>query len=287
MLMCQSLLQDLAALDVIEANHYAAKQTQSTAIPTLASGVSASSGPMCFLAHQQQQIHVKLQHEHQRKATDSQTVDLPYRQRLQSISTVAQNGGFSPAMAPLTDCMQPAAQTSSWLQQPQVQHTSSRLAPRQSSMQSFIALHATHRASAQPSLPAAATGAPVSSLAQQHVKAAHATGMLADDVDDCIDLVSQPERQNPPDAPQAGHMGDTAQPVGTLQRAEAGAAACDQVQRPTEKEGVEDIIDNHAEDKLMECSANLLNPGIRVHKYSFGFPLPVVTCTTKLCVMRL
>lgn len=108
--------------------------------------------------------------------------------------------------------------------------------------------------------------------------------MLTDGVDDCIDLVSQPEPQNPPDAPQEGHMGGAAQPTGCLQLAEAGAD--DQEEKAAEKEAVEDSIDEHPEDKLMECSSNLLNPGIRVHKYSFGFPLPAVTCTTLLCMMR-
>lgn len=139
-------------------------------------------------------------------------------------------------------------------------------------MQSFMALHATHQASAQPSLPAAATAAPSSSSAQQQVKAAHATGMLANDVDDCIDLVSQPEPQSPPDAPQAGQICDAALSTDGLQPAQAGAAAHDQADKGTEKEAVEDTADDHPEDKLMECSSNLLNPGIRVHKYSFGFP---------------
>ena len=154
-------------------------------------------------------------------------------------------------------------------------------------MQSFMALRATHRASVEPNSPAAAAAAYSSSSAQQQVKAAHATGMLANDVDDCIDLTSQPEPQNPPDAPQAGHTGDAAQPTDCFQPAEAGAAASDQAGKEADKEAVEDIVDDHPEDKLMECSTNLLNPGIRVHKYSFGFPLHAVTCTTVLCTMRL
>ena len=280
--MFRSLLQDLAALDAIEASHYAAKQTQSGTVPPAASGVPAASGPICDLAHEQQQLHANLQHEHLKGPTDEH----PYRQHVHSISTVAQTDRFSSANPPLTHCVEPAIQTSSWLQQqPQFQHVSSRHAPRQSSMQSFMAVHTTHRASAQPNLPAAATAAPSSSSAQQHVKAAHATGMLTDDVDDCIDLTNQPEPQIPQDAPQARHMRGAAQPTYHLQLAEAEAVAHDQAVKGTDKEAVEDIVDDHPEDKLMECSSNLLNPGIRVHKYSFGFPLPAVTCTTIFSMM--
>ena len=286
--MTQVMFQDLAALDAMEANHYAAKQTQSATVSAPASGVPATSRPMGDLADQQQQLHAKLQHEHQRKATDTQTADRPSRQHLHTVSTVPQTDRFGPAKPPLTHGMQPAVQASAWpQQQQQVQHAPSRQAPRQSSMQSFMAVHANHRASAHPNLPATAIAAPSLSSAQQQVKAAHATGMLVYDVDDCIDLIGEPEPQNPSVALQAGQICDPALSTDCFQPAQAGTASHDQTEKGTEKEALDDIVDDHPEDKLMECSTNLLNPGIRVHKYSFGLPPHAVTCTTVLCMMRL
>lgn len=197
---------------------------------------------------------------------------------LQGTGMEVQTDNCGPARAPLTHCMLPTAQPSSWVQQQQqVQHASSRQAPRQTSMQSFMALHSSSR---QPNLPAAASAAPPSFSAQQPAKAPHATGMLADDVDDCIDLTSQPEPHNHTNAPQAGHNRGAAQPCDYYQPAEVGTAAHSRAMQGTEKEALEDIIDDLPEDLLMECSTNLLNPGIRVHKYSFGFPLHAETCTS-------
>lgn len=279
------LLQDLAALDAIEANHYAAKQTQSVTLPPSAPEVLAAR-LACCPEDQQHQTHANLQPAHQRKITDAHTDEHPHRGRLQGTGTEAQTDKRGPAKAPPAHCMQPAAQTSSWIQQEQqVQHASARQAPRQTSMQSFMALHATCQ---QPNLPAAASAQPSSTSAQQPARAACATGMLADDVDDCIDLTSQPEPHNPANAPQAGHLcGAAAQPSDCCPPAAAGAAAHDQAGKGTETGAVEDIIDDHPEDTLMECSTNLLNPGIRVHKYSFGFPLHAETCTIILCMLGL
>ena len=148
-----------------------------------------------------------------------------------------------------------------------------------------MAVHAARVAPAQPNLTAAASAAPSSSYFQQPVKAAHATGMLADDVDDCIDLISQPGSRDPPAAPRAENRCDVAQPAGHFQPGGAGAVAYDQVNKGTEQETVEEIIDDRPEQMLMECSTNLLNPGIRVHKYSFGFLLHALTRSKSLFCM--
>ena len=266
----QCLLQDLAALEAIEANHYAAKQTQSVTLPPAAPhGLAATLA--CCPADQQHQTHANLQPTHQRKITDAHTAEHPLRVHLQDTETGVQTDKHGPAKPPLNHCMQPAAQRSPWVQQQQhFQHASSRQAPRQTSMQSFMALHANRR---QPNVTATAFAAPPSSSAQQPARAACATGMLADDVDDCIDLTSQPEPHDPETAPQAGYICGAAQPYGPCQPAGAGAAVHDQAGKGREKETVEDIIDYHPKNPLMECSSNLLNPGIRVHKYSFSFPL--------------
>ena len=280
------LLQDLAALDVIEANHYAAKgiTTQSVTLPASAPEVLAAT-LACCPADQQHQINAKLQSTHQRKITDARTAEHPLRVHLQDTGTGAQTDKHGPAKPPLNHCMQPAAQTSPWVQQQQhFQHASSRQAPRQTSMQSFMAIHANCR---QPNLTATAFAAPPSSSAQQPARAACATGMLADDVDDCIDLTSQPEPHSPENAPQARHICGAAQPFDPCQPAGAGAVVHDQAGQGTESGAVEDIIDDHPEIPLMECSSNLLNPGIRVHKYSFGFPPHAETAQNHLLHVEL
>lgn len=73
-----------------------------------------------------------------------------------------------------------------------------------------------------------------------------------------------------PNAARAVNRCDVGQPVSDCQPA-ADVVADDQANTGKGEEAVEDILDTGTEE-LMECSSNLLNPGIRVHKYSFGFP---------------
>ena len=110
------------------------------------------------------------------------------------------------------------------------------------------------------------------SHAQEPIKQKQATGMLADDLDDCIDLISQPEV----DAPQTkqNHCSEHNGQHAYQQPADPGqATAHQQAADGTDKGVAEEIVDDKPEELLMECSTNLLNPGIRVHKYSIAFLL--------------
>ncbi len=103
-----------------------------------------------------------------------------------------------------------------------------------------------------------------------------ATGVLADAEDLCIDLTSQPDGAAAADAHTVGD--DNAMHPAPL-RAAAAAAVSTSTEasiRPQEAQAVEE-----GTSELMECSTNLLNPGIRVHKYSFAFLLPVVAARDK------
>lgn len=214
---------------------------------------------------EQQQINTQKNFADAQKDTNAQTEEHTRWRHLQNDGIGAQAHNSGPANPLFTPYMQPAAQACSWPQQEQVQHVQARQAPRQSSMQSFMALHASRLASAQPTLTATATAPPSSSHIQQPFKP-NATGVLADDADDCIDLTSQP------DARQAVQRCDVVQHAVHEQPAAAGGVGDGQADTNEGGGAMEDIMDNGSEE-LMECSPNLLNPGIRVHKYSFGFPL--------------
>lgn len=263
--------QDFAALDVLEAHHYATKQTQSTTVPC---GVPAASrsgrSPV-----ESQQINTQKHYADPNKKTNAQTEEHTRCHHLHNVGVGAQAHNSGPANPPFTHYMQPAAQACSRLQQQQVHHVQARQAPRQSSMQSFMALHASRLASAQPTFTATATFLPFSSHIQQPFRPS-ATGVLAD-AGDCIDLTSQP------DARQAVNRCDVAQHAGREQPAAAGGKADGQADTGRGGEAMEDIMDNGPEE-LMECSPNLLNPGIRVHKYSFGFPLHALAGQSMLCM---
>ena len=105
-------------------------------------------------------------------------------------------------------------------------------------------------------------------------KPMHATGMLADDPDDCIDLVSQPEHDAP--QPEHSHLSEHNRRPAYQLPADSGQATAYQqaaTDTDTDKGVAEEIVDDKPEELLMECSTNLLNPGIRVHKYSIAFLL--------------
>ena len=124
----------------------------------------------------------------------------------------------------------------------------------------------------------AATAASDSALLHQLVQApplqstcSLATGVLADDDTFCIDLTSQPDNKTAANTPSAAaahsmavaHAGQHGLPPGPAAAAPAAAEAPAGAEEGPGEEGV-------AGDVLMECSVNLLNPGIRVHKYSFA-----------------
>lgn len=151
------------------------------------------------------------------------------------------------------------------------QHQQPQQVLAQTSMQSYMAVHSARGHLQQPVSTALGSSASVPhSLHQPQQQAIVATGVLADAEDLCIDLTSQPDGTA---AADAHTVGDKNAPLAPLRPAAAVPTAAEASIRAQEAQAAEE---GTSEDVLMECSTNLLNPGIRVHKYSFAFLLPVL-----------
>lgn len=272
------VLQDFAALDALEAKHYATKQSQGSITPNAGQQPEARQQGSCMsdsTIGQQQSHHVSVPYLQNCGATTSApsaskqwpphhsghcgTVSMPH----QSHNALPQN--TAQAYRP------PGHQQH--LQQPR---TLAR-----SSMQCYTAAHSARGLVQQP-LNGAATTAAASYSAREALPAAQykatpgiATGVLVEDEEVCIDLTSQPDDTAAPGTHSTA-------PSYCLQPALQGsmrsaAIAAEAGEAPMAEEMHDAVEDRSAEDVLMECSSNLLNAGIRVHKYSLPSILLLLT----------
>lgn len=187
-----------------------------------------------------------------------------------------------PAIAPSTECLHNrdmshhdmlASQQAPSYHQAACQRQPPPPTLAQTSMQRYMAAHSARDHIQQPAATAASDSALVHQLMQppQQSACSLATGVLADDDTFCIDLTSQSDPTAPADTTSAAaahsmavaHAGQHALPPGPAAAAPAVAEAPAGAEEGQANEGV-------AGEMLMECSVNLLNPGIRVHKYSFA-----------------
>lgn len=282
------LLQDFAALDALEATHYAAKQTQRAILPVAGAA-----------SHQVHAARLHPLHQHQiqtsnpcsrQEHVDSLTAAEGWHRQISDTATVPQSHFAQQASAASAQsCHCPKQQ----FPKPQL-----RQAPRQSSMQSFMTAHAhvncrpldTSTLAATSTVAAVAHAVPAVTHVQHPAKPMQATGMLVDDLENCIDLTSQPEA-GAPQLDQGHRIEQHGQPAG-YEHAVADEAAAHQRASADKETGIEeDIMDDRPEDLLMECSTNLLNPGIRVHKYSIAFllhaPISCLVCCASCLLLKL
>lgn len=249
-------MQDFAALDALEANHYATKQTASSSTAT-ADQHSAGPGHASVVAY-----------------ASAATQAHPCR---------AQFSTADPVVAPSTECLHNRDMSRHDVlasqQAPSYHQAACHRQPpppmlAQTSMQRYIAAHSARDHIQQPAATAAVDSALLHQLVQlprQQSTHSLATGVLADDDTFCIDLTSQSGPTAPADTPSAAaahsmavaHAGQHTLPSGVVAAAPAAAEAPAGAEEGPAEEGT-------AGEVLMECSANLLNPGIRVHKYSLA-----------------
>ena len=289
-------MQDFAALDALEADHYA-KKTRGTALGVSAAQTNRAGPPQ---QQQQQQTYIANSVPCEHNAAGAEYRTHQGGQLAHSSAAAAEylnsgtaNQSAASLMHPATasghgnfwrpsqqQTMSTSTQGVPWPQQQlqRVQDVQIRPAPRQSSMQSFMAAHATHRGANQAALTTVQAAGLAPTHMQQPAKLVHATGVLAADMDDCIDLTSQPEAH----VAEPEHRQQPAQSLQSMQQPQAAAPEVithqqqpQQQQQDTDERPEEDFEDDKPEELLMECSSNLLNPGIRVHKYSIAFLLHV------------
>jgi len=246
-------LQDFAALDALEASHLASKQNQNSVNPAAYFSPAAarqSCVAISVVAAQPPPSHAgKPQLEASCASAFLSAAEAPKQE-------IARNGVL-PA-PPLLHKHHP-------------QHQQPQQVLAQTSMQSYMAVHSARGHLQQPVSTALGSSASVPhSLHQPQQQAIVATGVLADAEDLCIDLTSQPDGTA---AADAHTVGDKNAPLAPLRPAAAVPTAAEASIRAQEAQAAEE---GTSEDVLMECSTNLLNPGIRVHKYSFAFLLPVL-----------
>ena len=251
-------LQDLAALDALEANHYANKQTPGCNTPT------THQQPSATLKHGARTSSINT-------VMHTEALAAPHLyQHSEKLHKVSISGR---SMLPSTQSGIGSAHPSYGADQQNCMQESPRL--QQSSMHNFMAAHAARGQMQQPSDGTAAhniiASYPVQQAlhtAPQQARPGFAIGVQPHD-HDCIDLITQPDvttaldaRSNPEDyAVQLAYQTSTCLTFAAVQIAEAAA-------RDEEEHNAAE--DSRAEDVLMECSSNLLNPGIRVHKYSIA-----------------
>jgi len=253
------VLQDFAALDALEASHLATKQNQSS-VTLAANQVSAAcrQGRVAssLVAAEQPPSHADKPHWETSHAFLSIT---------EAPKQVIPHNGVLP-VPPL-------------LQKHHPQHRQTQQMLAQTSMQSYIAAHSARGHLQQPVSTIFGSSASVPhSLHQPQQQAIMATGVLADAEDLCIDLTSQPDGTAAADAHSVGD--ENAMQLAPLRPAAAIPTPAEAYIRA---QGAQAAEKGSSEDVLMECSTNLLNPGIRVHKYSFAFLIPVLAAQFHLC----
>lgn len=249
-------LQDFAALDALEASHLASKQNRSSVNPaTGASAAAAGQGCLSIstLAAQHPPSHAgKPQFDASRATAFLSTAEAPEQ-------GIPQNG-----MLPVP-----------LLQKHHPQHRQPQQMPAQTSMQSYIAAYSSRGHLQQPvSTPFGSHASVPHSFHQPQQQAIMAIGVLADAENLCIDLISQPDGTAAADAHTVGD--ENAAHLTPLRPAAAVPTPAEASIRAQEAQAAEE---GTSEDVLMECSTNLLNAGIRVHKYSFACTsCPWCTC---------
>ena len=246
-------LQDFDALDALEASHLASKQNRSSV-----------NSAACFppAAARQGCVSISVVAAQPSPSHDgTPQLDASCATAFLSAAEAPKQGIPHNVLLPVPPVQKHHPQH----QQPQ--HTFA-----QTSMQSYIAAHSARGHLQQPVSGTLGSSASVPhSLHQPQQQAIMATGVLADAEDLCIDLTSQPDGTAAADAQAVG--GEDAMQLAPLRPAVAVSAPAEASIRAQEAQAVEE---GTSEDELMECSTNLLNSGIRVHKYSFAFLLPVL-----------
>lgn len=243
-------LQDFAALDAMEASHLASKQNRSSVNPAACFPPAAARQDCLSISVVAAQPSPSHAGKPQLDATACRSAAEPPRQG------IPRDGVHMLPVPPLQ-------RHHPHHQQPQM------LA--QTSMQSYIAAHSARGHLQQPvSITLGSSASVPHSFHQPQQQAIMATGVLADAEDLCIDLTSQPDGTAAADAQTVGD--ENAMQLAPLRPAAAVSALAEASIRAQEDQAVEE---GTSEDELMECSTNLLNPGIRVHKYSIAFLLAV------------
>lgn len=243
-------LQDFAALDALEASHLASKQNQRSVNPT-AYFSPAAARQSCV-------------------ATSVVTAQPPPSNAgKQQLEACYASAFLSAAEAPKQRIPHNGVlPVPPLLQKHHPQHQQPQQMLGHTSMQSYIAAYSARGNLQQPVSTTFGSSASVPhSFHQPQQQAIMATGVLADAEDLCIDLTSQPD--GAADAHTVGD--DNAMHPAPLRPAAVVPTSAEASIRPQEAQAVEE-----GASELMKCSTNLLNPGIRVHKYSFAFLLPVV-----------
>lgn len=243
-------LQDFDALDALEASHLASKQNRSS-VSSAARFPPAAARQGCMsisvVAAQPSPSH-----------DGTPQLDASCATAFLSAAEAPKQGIPHNVLLPV-----PPVQK----HHPQQQQPQQMLA--QTSMQSYIAAHSARGHLQQPvSITLGSSASVPHSLHHPQQQAIMATGVLADAEDFCIDLTSQPDGTAAADAHTVGD--ENAMQLAPLRPAAAVPTSAEASIRAQEAQAVEE-----GTSELMECSTNLLNPGIRVHKYSIAFLFPV------------
>ena len=249
-------MQDFAALDALEASHYASKHDSASgnAFDRLPAFMYQSNS-----ANNQQAAPTRQVSGMQACGVLGHAPDAAFSLRP---DLTRQESTAGAATAPLFN-MPPAAATSmaqsgSNQQLRQQQHQPRSLA--QTSLQAFMAACSGHADSQQAWRDQAAPASIQQRAQHAFITGANAVGSS------CIDLTSDQH----PAAAATSVPGDTASTMAVdAQQAQASFASAE----PAGINFFEDAVDDDdvGTDGLMECSINLLKAGIRVHKYSIAF----------------
>ena len=254
-------LQDFATLDALEASHLASKQNRSSVNPAACCSPAAAARQGCM------SISVVVAQPPPSHASKTQ-LDASQATAFLSAAEDPKQGIPHNGMLPVLP-----------LQKHHQQHQQPQQMLAQTSMQSFTAAHSARGHLQLPFSTALGSSVSMPHLLQHpQQQAIMATGVLADAEDLCIDLTSQPDGTAAADAHSVG--GDHAMHLAPLR---AAAAVPPPAEADIRAQGAEAAEDGTNEDVLMECSTNLLNPGIRVHKYSFAFLTPVLAAHELTC----
>ncbi|KAL0018444.1 hypothetical protein WJX77_010041 [Trebouxia sp. C0004] len=235
---------DFAALDALEASHLASKQNQSSVNPAACFSTAAARQGCVSISVAAAQPPPSLAGKPQ--------IDTSRATAFLSAAEAPKQGIPHNGVLPVPP----------FLHKHHLQHRQLQQMLAQTSVQSYIAAHSARGHLQQPVSTTFGSSASVPhSLHQPQQQAITATGVLADAEDLCIDLTSQPDGTAAADAHTAGD--ENAMHLAPLRPAAAVPTPAEASIRAQEAQAAEE---GTSEDVLMECSTNLLNPGIRVHK---------------------